>query len=77
MPFFVHPTILSIWHPSIAGNIGHFAELGTEMDAQLGRRRYGYERSSKAHEDLDGASNKFATRAGCGSMRIPSRLTLN
>ena len=52
-------------------------ELGTETDAQLGRRRYRYENPSKTHGDLDGASNKIAPRAGCESMRILSRLTLN
>ena len=77
MPFFVHLTMSSIWHPSIAGDIGHFVGLGTKMDAQLGRRRYRYKRSSKAHGDLDGVSNGFAPRGGCGSMRILSRLTLN
>ena len=50
MPFFVHPKISSIWHPSIAGIIGHFMGLGTETDAQLGRRRYRYERYQRHTE---------------------------
>ena len=56
--------------------IGYSVELGTEMDAQLGRGKYRYERPSKAHGDLDAASNEIAPRAGRGSKRILSRLTL-
>ena len=47
-----------------------------ETDAQFGRRKCSFELSSKAHGDLDGASNEIAPRAGCANMRILSRLTL-
>ena len=52
-------------------------ELGTKTEAQLGRRRYRYESSSKPHGVLDGASNEIAPRTGCESKRILSKLTLN